>query len=115
MTNSLIENWTNYSMRLRKTVAPDFFKIRNLSSEFVTKLPQEAQNGLFSQMNRGELPLGSEPEMSMYMFAYGKMHYEKLMRAFEQIPKKFSENEIEIIDYGCGQVLPNNKIDLQRV
>ena len=105
MTNSLIENWTNYSMRLRKTPNPDFSKIRNLSSEFITKLPQEAQDELFSQMNRGELPLGSEPEMSMYMFAYGKMHYEKLLRAFEQIPKTFFENEIEIIDYGCGQAM----------
>ncbi|MFZ4547974.1 MAG: tetratricopeptide repeat protein [Bacteroidales bacterium] len=105
MTNSLIENWTNYSMRLRKTVNPDFFKIRNLSSEFVTKLPQEAQNELYNEMNRGALPLGSEPEMSMYMFAYGKMHYEKLLRAFEQIPTAFFENQIEIIDYGCGQAM----------
>ncbi|MEI8204212.1 MAG: hypothetical protein WCH34_14415 [Bacteroidota bacterium] len=72
MSNALIENWTNYSMRLRKTVNPDFLKIRNLSSEFVTKLPQEAQNELYNEMNRGALPLGSEPEMSMYMFAYGK-------------------------------------------
>jgi len=105
MSNALIENWTNYSMRLRKTVNPDFFKIRNLSSEFVTKLPQEAQDELYNEMNRGALPLGSEPEMSMYMFAYGKMHYEKLLRAFEQIPTAFFENEIEIIDYGCGQAM----------
>ena len=105
MSNSLIENWTNYSMRLRKTSKPDFFKIRNLSSEFVTKLPQEAQDELYNEMNRGTLPLGSEPEMSMYMFAYGKMHYEKLLRAFEQIPNTFFENEIEIIDYGCGQAM----------
>ncbi|MEI8204213.1 MAG: hypothetical protein WCH34_14420 [Bacteroidota bacterium] len=32
------------------------------------------------------------------------MHYEKLLRAFEQIPTAFFENEIEIIDYGCGQL-----------
>ena len=58
MTNSLIENWTNYSMRLRKTSNPDFFKIRNLMSEFITKLPQEAQDELYNEMNRGALPLG---------------------------------------------------------
>lgn len=105
MSKGLIENWTNYSMRLKKTSNPDFFKIRNLSSEFVTKLPQEAQNELYNEMNRGSLPLGSEPEMSMYMFAYGKMHYEKLLKAFEHLPKTFFDNEIEIIDYGCGQAM----------
>ena len=105
MSNGLIENWTNYSMRLKKTSNPDFFKIRNLSSEFITKLPQEAQDELYNEMNRGSLPLGSEPEMSMYMFAYGKMHYEKLLRAFEHLPKTFFDNKIEIIDYGCGQAM----------
>lgn len=103
--NITIESWTNYSMLLRKQKNVCFNAIRNLATTFIKNLSQEDQNELFDKMSRGVLPLGSEPEMSMYMYAYGKMHYMKLMRAFENMDNSIFDTDLEIIDYGCGQAM----------
>jgi hypothetical protein len=106
MNNNIsIENWTNYSMLLRKSSNLNFEAIRKHASAFITNLSDKDRDELFDKMNRGILPLGSEPEMSMYMYAYGKMHYMKLLKAFESIDKSVFDSDLEIIDYGCGQAL----------
>jgi len=103
--NITIENWTNYSMLLKKHSNVDFTFIGKLASDFIKNLSQEDQDELFDKIKRGVLLLDSEPEMSMYIYAYGKMHYTKLIRALDNLPSTFFDNEIEIIDYGCGQAM----------
>jgi hypothetical protein len=44
--------------------------------------------------------------MTAYIFAYGKMHQAKLNYAFDKLSDNFFEHEeINIIDYGCGQAI----------
>ena len=85
---------------------PTFDKVRDLSTKFYRELPQALQDELFEALNRGIDILDSEPQMTAYLFAFGKMHQAKLNYAFGKLPEEFFEQpEINIIDYGCGQAL----------
>ena len=86
--------------------SPTFDKVRELSTKFYRELPQALQDELYEALNRGIDILDSEPQMTAYLFAFGKMHQAKLEYAFCQLPYEFLElPEINIIDYGCGQAL----------
>ena len=102
----MIEQNTNYAYKLKYMDNPTFDKVRDLSTKFYRELPQALQNELFDALNRGIDILDSEPQMTAYLFAYGKMHKAKLNYAFEHLPETFFEiPEINIIDYGCGQAV----------
>lgn len=102
----MIEQNTNYAYKLKYMDNPTFDKVRDLSTKFYRELPQALQDELFEALNRGIDILDSEPQMTAYLFAFGKMHQAKLNYAFGKLPKEFFEQpEINIIDYGCGQAL----------
>ena len=102
----MIEQNTNYAYKLKFMDNPTFDKVRDLSTKFYRELPQTLQDELFEALNRGIDILDSEPQMTAYLFAFGKMHQAKLNYAFGKLPKEFFEQpEINIIDYGCGQAL----------
>ena len=102
----MIEQNTNYAYKLKYMDNPTFGKVRDLSTKFYRELPQALQDELFEALNRGIDILDSEPQMTAYLFAFGKMHQAKLNYAFGKLPKEFLEQpEINIIDYGCGQAL----------
>ena len=102
----MIEQNTNYAYKLKYMGNPTFDIVRDLSTKFYRELPQALQNELFEALNRGIDILDSEPQMTAYLFAFGKMHQAKLDYAFGKLPKVFFEQpEINIIDYGCGQAL----------
>jgi len=102
----MIEQNTNYAYKLKYMENPTFDKVRDLSTKFYRELPQALQDELFEALNRGIDILDSEPQMTAYLFAYGKMHKAKLNYAFEHLPETFFEiPEINIIDYGCGQAV----------
>ena len=102
----MIEQNTNYAYKLKYMDNPTFDKVRDLSTKFYRELPQALQDELFEALNRGIDILDSEPQMTAYLFAYGKMHKAKLNYAFEHLPKTFFEiPELNIIDYGCGQAV----------
>lgn len=102
----MIEQNTNYAYKLKYMGSPTFDKVRDLSTKFYRELPQALQGELFEALNRGIDILDSEPQMTAYLFAFGKMHQAKLNYAFDKLPKEFFEQpEINIIDYGCGQAL----------
>ena len=102
----MIEQNTNYAYKLKYMDNPTFDKVRDLSTKFYRELPQALQDELFEALNRGIDILDSEPQMTAYLFAYGKMHKAKLNYAFEHLPETFFEiPEINIIDYGCGQAV----------
>ena len=102
----MIEQNTNYAYKLKYMDNPTFDKVRDLSTKFYRELPQALQDELFEALNRGIDILDSEPQMTAYLFAFGKMHQAKLDYAFGKLPEEFLEQpEINIIDYGCGQAL----------
>ena len=102
----IIEQNPNYAYKLKYMDNPTFDKVRDLSTKFYRELPQALQDELFEALNRGIDILDSEPQMTAYLFAYGKMHKAKLNYAFEHLPETFFEiPEINIIDYGCGQAV----------
>ena len=102
----IIEQNTNYAYKLKYMDHPIFDKVRDLSTKFYRELPQALQDELFEALNRGIDILDSEPQMTAYLFAFGKMHQAKLNYAFDKLPTEFFEQpEINIIDYGCGQAL----------
>ena len=100
----MIEQNTNYAYKLKYMDNPSFDKVRDLSTKFYRELPQALQDELFEALNRGIDILDSEPQMTAYLYAFGKMHQAKLNYAFDKLPEEFLEQpEINIIDYGCGQ------------
>ncbi len=102
----IVEQHTNYAYKLKYMGNPTFDKVRDLSTKFYRELPQALQDELFETLNRGVDILDSEPQMTTYLYAFGKMHQAKLEYAFSKLPKEFLElPEINIIDYGCGQAL----------
>lgn len=104
--NMMIEQNTNYAYKLKYMDNPTFDKVRDLSAKFYRELPQALQDELFEALNRGIDILDSEPQMTAYLYAFGKMHQAKLNYAFDKLPVEFLEQpEINIIDYGCGQAL----------
>lgn len=102
----MIEQNTNYAYKLKYMDNPTFDKVRDLSTKFYRELPKALQEELFEALNHGIDILDSEPQMTAYLYAFGKMHQAKLNYAFDKLPKVFFEQpEINIIDYGCGQAL----------
>ena len=101
-TNILIEKNTDYAFDLSKS-EKTFLSIRNIS---VNKLPNIInKDDLFFSLGRGVSVLENENQLFLYMNSFGKMHYEKLINAFEFLPKDFTSKSINLIDWGCGQAV----------
>ncbi len=86
----------------------NFKIIRMKSVKMIINLPEEERNELHKQLNSGTAILQTEAQADSYMFSLGKMHQAKLISSFEKISSSINlpdmEN-IDIIDYGCGQGL----------
>lgn len=54
-------------------------------------------------LDHGTAVLSSEEQLCCYMAAYGKMHEVKLNMAFSKFPARELNENIEVIDWGCGQ------------
>jgi hypothetical protein len=100
-TLSLLEKDTRYSMEL-DSVANNFTAIRQIS---VNKHLQINDSDVFYSLQRGVSILNHEKQLFAYMHSFGKMHYQKLITAFEYLPKDFFEEKTNIIDWGCGQAM----------
>ena len=100
------ENRTTYSYLIEHMQEPSFLKVWDIAFDFVRKLPGDLCDELHEALNRGVDVLDSEPLLQMYIYAFGKMHNAKLQYAFEHMQKNaIKYNEVEIVDYGCGQGL----------
>lgn len=104
MSNYLIEKGTNYSYLLDALKRPSFDSLRRLSVNFINQLPEKVRTDLWEALYNGVEVLESEALLSMYMYAYGKMHAAKLQAAFEHLPTDKLE-DIHLIDWGCGQAM----------
>lgn len=101
-----IEKGTNYAYRLQYLENLNFQEVRDLSVRIISYLPEVVINQLHRELDHGTGLLKEEIGLSMYMYAYGKMHYAKLEQAFLYLPEWFDCGlDIEVIDYACGQGL----------
>ena len=104
MTNYLIEKGTNYSYLIDAIKNPTFESIRCLPATFVNQLPEEVRTILLESLNNSGDKQDNEALLSMFMFAYGKMHAAKLLAAFENLPAD-NLTDFHIVDWGCGQAM----------
>jgi len=99
----LIEKNTDYAAAL---VLQDksFSAIRNLSIQ-MCKNHIDDENEVFYSLERGIAILTERSQLAAYMKSYGKMHYAKLNSAFEALSFENYDDNIHVIDWGCGQGL----------
>ena len=90
--NFLLEKETYYSKELLQ-VPNRVLAIRQISVNH--------SNGIL--YGRGVKLLETEDEMFEYLKRYGKMHYAKLLSAFEATFPQYFDTPINIVDWGCGQ------------
>ncbi len=83
---------------------PTFQKIIGIAYE---NLPIEKRARPWSFINHGVDLLQTEDELNCYLSAYGNIHEEKIKAALSSIhnPEQVFNNDLGIIDWGCGQGL----------
>jgi len=100
--NLLIEENTPYSLLLNKANT-NFDSIRQIS---VNQWQTINDNTVFRSLQRGVKVLTEEKQLFLYLNSYGPMHFKKMTTSFSFLPNEFLlNNNIEIIDWGCGQGL----------
>ena len=107
-----MENGTIYAYKLQQIDNSTFDDVQRLARNFIKDLPQPMVDEIYDDLNRGVDQLTTEPQMLVYLHAFGSMHQAKLNRAFEQLPDGnlvfngfLQQPEIRIVDYGCGQAI----------
>ncbi len=81
-----------------------FDKVKGMATDRVKEMPESKTKKLKEALEHGLADLTTSDEMDMYLSSYGSMHQEKLLLAYNNLPKKLlSEDKISVIDYGCGQ------------
>lgn len=68
-------------------------------------LSKSKRDDLYDELRRGTALLESHEQMCQYHWSFGNMHQAKLLDSFKQLDHRIFENEIEIIDWGCGQAM----------
>ncbi len=81
-----------------------FDNVIGLATRRVKKMCESKTKKVKEALEHGLGYLTTYDEMDMYLSSYGSMHQEKLLLAYDKLPKKLlSEDNISVIDYGCGQ------------
>lgn len=100
------ESKTAYAYLIEHMQEPSFLKVWDIAYDFIRNIPSELCDELHESLNRGVDVLDSEPLLQMYIYAFGKMHNAKLIHAFNHLQDRvIKSDQIEIVDYGCGQGL----------
>lgn len=101
-----MEKDTIYAYKLQHIENPTFDNVQRLARTFINDLPQPMVDEIYEDLNRGVDQLTTEPQMLVYLHAFGSMHQAKLRYAFDHLPDAFLQQpEIRIVDYGCGQAI----------
>ncbi|MBP3254618.1 MAG: hypothetical protein J6M30_08950 [Bacteroidales bacterium] len=101
-----MEQDTSYALQVKYLKDISFQKIRGIAKNFCQNLPKEVSDELYEQLERGCDLITTEPQLQQYIYSFGNMHEAKLNLAFDNVPNDIFDNEdIAIIDYGCGQAM----------
>ena len=97
----LLEIGTEYCDLLAE-VQQNFIAVRQISVKQYRLIQSDS---IFRSLGRGVAILTEEKQLFAYMKSYGNMHYEKLIESFKALPKLIFDQELNIIDWGCGQAM----------
>ncbi len=87
-----------------KAARISFDEILEAASKHIKSLPETKERSLKEDLENGLANLTSKDQLQMYLSAYGDIHRQKLMMAYDKIPNKvWQEGKLAVIDYGCGQ------------
>lgn len=59
----------------------------------------------YDRLERGKAILKSEEECNLYMAGYGHKHYYKMQFSYETLFKNFTNNNVDVFDWGAGQAM----------
>jgi superfamily II DNA helicase RecQ len=93
----------SYQEQISSLNIPSFDAIKRIAVAEISKLTESVKNNLWLQLNRGTAILETHEQMCQYLYSFGNMHQAKLLDAFKKLPKELLNNEIEVVDWGCGQ------------
>jgi hypothetical protein len=65
----------------------------------------DSDDTVFKSLSRGVAVLTEEKQLYAYMKSYGAMHFAKLNSSFPKLPSDLFNQDIDIIDWGCGQAM----------
>lgn len=103
MKKSFVEEYDDMIWSIRNI---SFNKIRAIANDFVSDLTEEEKDELWEKLKRGVALLRTDAELKYYLYAYGKMHQQKMKAALSHFSwEDFENKRIQIIDWGCGQAL----------
>lgn len=94
-----------YNKDISLLLNPTFQAIRKVSVDHIMSKSKEERDNLWSELNRGTALLNTHDQMCQYMLSYGNMHQAKLLDAFSNMDQSVLNEQIEIIDWGCGQAM----------
>jgi RecA/RadA recombinase len=94
----------SYKEQIQSLQIPTFQKIVGIARE---RLPLEKRAKPWAFVNHGVDLLLTEDELNCYLSAYGSMHEAKIKAALASIPnpQQVFNNNLAIVDWGCGQGL----------
>ena len=94
-----------YSSKIQSINDISFEAIRKIAITEILGYSNDVRNKLWNDLKRGTALLNTHEQMCQYMLSYGKMHQAKLLDSFKKLDKTTFHNEIEVIDWGCGQAM----------
>lgn len=93
----------NYTPNFQKS-PQSFVQVLKKAKDWFDNLPEKEQKRLKESLEHGAGHLTNRKELITYLNAYGEIHKDKLLLAYNRIPMKvWGEDGISIVDYGCGQ------------
>ena len=96
----LIESETDYAKAL-EGIEAKCSSLYDLVYELYVGIKDDS---IYRSLERGVKVLTYEQQLLAYLFSYGRMHFAKLHAALQCIDR-FDSNNIDVIDWGCGQAL----------
>lgn len=103
MKNSFVEEYDDMIWSLRSI---SFNIIRAIANDFVSGLTEDEKDELWKKLKRGVALLRTDAELKYYLYAYGKIHQQKMNVALSHFSwEDFENKQIQVIDWGCGQAL----------
>lgn len=82
-----------------KVARISFDEILEAALKHIKSLPETKQRSLKEDLENGLANLTSKNQLQMYLSAYGDIHRQKLMMAYDKIPNKvWHEGKLAVID-----------------
>lgn len=93
----------NYAQKLRALSQPSFEKLREIAFSHIQSIGDP--DILYEQLLRGEAIIDKSDLLYKYMVSFGTKHKAKLYSAFDVALPHLQRQNVNIVDWGCGQAL----------